>query len=358
MRYSFIYQQWWKWLTLIVLLYVFIAGFRQPLRPGILDTDIYELTAGENYSVDVTTYNTFLNEDGREISGYLKLDSVRVAKVPYVMVRDRSSINLRGTLPPLMEGEKSATATLIIHDSKDGYLLLPFAFTIQGSDAPDDLDPDLNWNDTTGAYDQDWSFRFPFIAILYETIRNTFFHVAIWMAMFVLLIISLIYSIKYLQNKDLIHDAIASSFATVAVLFGMMGMVTGSIWAKATWGTFWTDDPKLNMAAVAMLIYLAYTIVRAAISDSDKRARVTAAYNIFAFVAMIPLIFIIPRLTDGLHPGNGGNPALGGEDLDSTLRLIFYPAIVGYTLIGVWMASLQYRLRKIELDRIKFKLSK
>jgi heme exporter protein C len=71
-----------------------------------------------------------------------------------------------------------------------------------------------------------------------------------------------------------------------------------------------------------------------------------SAYNIFAFIALIPLVFVIPRLTDSLHPGNGGNPALGGEDLDNTLRMIFYPSIIGLTLIGVWMASLYYRVIK------------
>ena len=74
----------------------------------------------------------------------------------------------------------------------------------------------------------------------------------------------------------------------------------------------------------------------------------SAAYNIFAFVAMIPLVFVIPRLTSSLHPGNGGNPALGGEDLDNTLRLVFYPAVLGMMCLGTWMASLYYRVRRMK----------
>ncbi len=70
-------------------------------------------------------------------------------------------------------------------------------------------------------------------------------------------------------------------------------------------------------------------------------------YNVFAFVALIPLIFVIPRLTDSLHPGAGGNPALGGEDLDNTMRMIFYPAIIGWTLLGAWMAQLNYRIDRL-----------
>lgn len=87
-------------------------------------------------------------------------------------------------------------------------------------------------------------------------------------------------------------------------------------------------------------------------NDQDRRAKVSAAYNIFAFATMIPLIIIIPRLTDSLHPGNGGNPALGGEDLDHTLRMVFYPAIIGLTLISVWISSLVTRYRLVE-DHVK-----
>ena len=116
------------------------------------------------------------------------------------MVTDRRKINLRGTLPPYPSGAEAVTATLIIHDSRDGYLLLPSGLTIKKEVEENPMTFDSDWNDSLDAYDQQWSFRFPFIGILYETIRNTFFHVAIWMAMFVLLIVSLIYSITLPQK--------------------------------------------------------------------------------------------------------------------------------------------------------------
>ena len=83
--------------------------------------------------------------------------------------------------------------------------------------------------------------------------------------------------------------------------------------------------------------------------DPDKRDRVTSAYNVFAFLTLIPLLFIIPRMTDSLHPGNGGNPAMGGEDLDNTMRMVFYPAVIGWTLLGFWMAELVYRAKLLQL---------
>jgi len=190
--------------------------------------------------------------------------------------------------------------------------------------------------------------QFPYRSVLHETIRNTFFHIPLWFSMFILLIVSLVYSVKYLRSGNLQHDIYASSLVNVAVLFGILGIITGSLWAKYTWGTFWTTDVKLNMSTVAMLIYVASLILRSSINDIDRRAKLSASYNIFAFAALIPLVFIIPRLTDSLHPGNGGNPALGGEDMENTLRMVFYPAIIGFTLLGLWMSSVLIRYEVIK----------
>ncbi|MCK5101684.1 MAG: cytochrome c biogenesis protein CcsA, partial [Cyclobacteriaceae bacterium] len=178
----------------------------------------------------------------------------------------------------------------------------------------------------------------PRLAILNETIRNLFFHVAIWFAMFILLIVSVVYSIKYLKSSDLKMDIVAGEFASMGIVFGLLGIVTGSVWAKFTWGDWWVNDPKLNATTIALLIYMAYFVLRSSIEDSQQKGRISAVYNIFAFAAAVPLIFILPRLTDSLHPGNGGNPGFSSYDLDNNLRMVFYPAVVAWTLIGVWFA--------------------
>lgn len=189
----------------------------------------------------------------------------------------------------------------------------------------------------------------PKLAILNETIRNLFFHVAIWFAMFILLIVSVVYSIKYLKTSMIEADIKASEFATMGIVFGLLGVATGSVWAKFTWGDWWVNDPKLNATTIALLIYLAYFVLRSSIEDLHQKGRISAVYNIFAFAAAVPLIFILPRLTDSLHPGNGGNPGFSAYDLDNNLRTVFYPAIIGWTLLGVWFASLRIRLKKIQV---------
>jgi heme exporter protein C len=190
-------------------------------------------------------------------------------------------------------------------------------------------------------------FDVPRLAILNETIRVLYFHVPMWFGMLALLTVSVVYSIKYLRNPSQKIDTYAIEFANAGIVFGVLGILTGSLWAKFTWGTFWTSDPKLNGAAIAMLIYFAYLILRNSLEDEQQRARISAIYNIFAYATLIPLLFILPRLTDSLHPGNGGNPGFNSYDLDSKLRLVFYPAVLGWTLMGLWFSSLRIRIKDI-----------
>lgn len=185
----------------------------------------------------------------------------------------------------------------------------------------------------------------PRLAILNETIRNLYFHVPMWFAMTLFLLIAAVYSIVFLRTGDLKHDRISVEFTRTGMFFGILGLLTGMMWAKFTWGTFWTKDPKLNAAAIAMLIYTAYMILRDAIADEDKKARITAVYNVFAFPAFMALIYIMPRLTDSLHPGNGGNPGFNAYDRDREMNMIFYSSIIGFMLLGTWITTLRIRLR-------------
>lgn len=199
-----------------------------------------------------------------------------------------------------------------------------------------------------------WGFlgQVPRLPILHETIRNLYFHVSMWFGMMALLTVSLYHSIRYLGKSNSHNDIIASEAANISILLGILGLITGSIWAKFTWGAWWTKDPQLNGAAVTMLAYLAYVVLRNSIDDGDKRARISAVYNIFAYVMMVVFIGIIPKFTgiDSLHPGKGGNPGFNTYDLDSNLRIVFYPAVLGWTLLATWIMTLRIRIKKIELN--------
>ena len=187
----------------------------------------------------------------------------------------------------------------------------------------------------------------PRLHILNESIRNTFFHAAIWPSMMILFLISAIYSILYLSKSIAAYDWFAAEFAKIGTLFGILGLITGMIWANFTWGSAWSGDPKQNNTAIVLLVYLAYVVLRGSIKDPQQQSRISAVYNLLAFSTLIPLLYILPRLTDSLHPGSGGNAAFSEIDLDNRLRAVFYPAVIGWTLLGVWMATLGARIQKL-----------
>jgi heme exporter protein C len=180
-----------------------------------------------------------------------------------------------------------------------------------------------------------------------------------WFSMMILFTISVVHAVKYLHSSNPKSDILSRQYAVVGIVLGILGYSTGAIWASYTWADPNSDatasfgaiarEPKLIGAAIALLIYLAYLVLRNSISDIDKRARISAVYNIFAFAFLFPSIWIIPRLLPSLHPGgDGGNPALNYKDIDARMRMVFYPAVLGWTLLGVWIATLKVRLRLVE----------
>lgn len=188
----------------------------------------------------------------------------------------------------------------------------------------------------------------PELPILNETIRNVYFHVPMWFTMISLYLISVVYSIKYLSSGKMEYDTLAVEAVNTGIIFCFLGLLTGMQWANITWGEAWPNDPKLNGSAIATLMYLAYLVLRNSLEEEQKRARISAVYNVFAFPIMIVLIYILPKMTDSLHPGSGGNSTFGDIDMDNYMRPVFYTAVTGWILTGVWVCTLRYRLRLLQ----------
>jgi heme exporter protein C len=164
-----------------------------------------------------------------------------------------------------------------------------------------------------------------------------------------------VYAVKYLQNPTIKNDIYSAAFAKTGMLYGVLGLVTGAIWANYTWGEPWSNDPKQLGAAIAILIYAAYFILRNSIPDMDKRARIGAVYNVFACAMLFPTLWIIPRMVESLHPGGqgvDGNPGMAGKDLDPTMRMVFWPAVIGWTLLAVWITTLKIRFELYKEKRL------
>jgi heme exporter protein C len=188
----------------------------------------------------------------------------------------------------------------------------------------------------------------PDIAILKQSARNLFLHVPMWFTMAVCFATGLYYSIKYLGDEKPETDRKAETITQVGLVFGICGLLTGSLWARFTWGAWWTfAEPRMNLSALGMMIYVAYFVLRTAFDNPEKRAKISAIYNIFAATTIPFLLYIIPRQLPSLHPGAEGNPAFS-EITAPELRYIFYPAIIGFIALAFWLNDIIVRYKKVK----------
>jgi heme exporter protein C len=346
---------WWKYLGVLLILYSIIAGLTVPLGPGITEVNPDNAEAGKDILLEVKGYNSHFSESDDSFKAWLKLSDEYVIAMNSCEVLSRQDLRIEFSIPGSSPfDEQVLPLTLVLYNDVDGSSVLPNAIFI--SDNRKSSENAHGWESASVllGLSEGAKLRFPYRNILVETIRNTYFHVPLWMAMMAILFISMVKSISYLRGGTITSDNAAVSFASTGLLFGILGIITGSIWARNTWGAYWSFDVKQNTATIALLVYAAYFVLRHSISDKDLARKVSAGYNVFAFIPLIPLLYIIPRMTASLHPGSGGNPAMGGEDLDNTMRLVFYPAVIGWFLIGVWISTLHSRFltvkEKMELD--------
>lgn len=343
-------NNWWKYLGILLIIYGFAFGMLTPLKPGLPRVYPFNGSAGTPLNLTIEGYNTHFQQAQNQ-RVWLKLGD-RVLLGKNNIATSDNVLKATFEIPALLPTTDTVVAfTLIANNEIDGTSVLPSAVFVKQNQI-DTLAAINNWpNQSIDNLKSHTGLAFPYRNVLAETIRNLYYHVSLWFAMFIMLTIGVFFSIKYLRNGNIKDDYRANSLIAISVVYGLLGCATGSIWAKHTWGTWWTTDVKLNMSAVFMLIYLAYFVLRGSFQDEIKKARLTSVYNIFAFASLIPLLFVIPRLVDSLHPGNGGNPGFGGEDLDNTMRMAFYPMIIGMTLLGIWISDLRFRLAILK-DRI------
>lgn len=339
---------WWKLSSVLLIVYALIAGMLVPLKPGISFVSPQSAHAGDSLRLTLHGYNTFYTRSNAgDIRVWLQYDSSQALAGADIRVLNDTLLEA-GFLLPATLPRPTATVMLnaILDHPSDGVSLLPSAFEMV--------------SDTAARSGANWTahpveklhiikdFSFPYRNVIYESIRNTYYHVPMWFTLMVLFTISMVHSVRFLMSRKPDFDRKASAYAETGLAFGFMGLVTGMLWANFTWGAPWSNDIKQLMTAVALLIYLAYFILRRSFDEPEKGARLSAVYNIFAFATLIPLLFIVPRMFASLHPGSTGNPAFGSQDLDNTMRMVFYPAILGFIGIGIWMSQLRYRTKRVE----------
>ena len=355
---------WWKILSVFLIVYILIAGTLVPLKPGITYVSPESARSGEQVVLQLHGYNSFYTKSpASEIRAWLQFDDAHAVKGENLRVLNDTILEARFSIPTeLPNASESVMLNAIIDHPHDGVSLLPSAIEV----AKDTLASAAAWlPNAVSELHVKKDFSFPYRNVIYESIRNTYFHVPMWFVLMFLFIASAWNSVQFLRysnpaqaakldaskGQSLIDfDRKAAAYAETGLLFGILGLITGMLWAHFAWGAAWSNDIKQLMTAVALLIYLAYFILRRSFDEPEKGARLAAVYNIFAFASLVPLLYIVPRMFASLHPGATGNPAFGSEDLDNTMRMVFYPAIIGWSLFGFWLAQLRFRYQRI-LDR-------
>ncbi len=331
---------WWKVLCVLLLVYTAAAGLQTPLGPGLVHVDPARVDTG-SVEIQLTGYATHFASCTSGNHVWFEKAGIAVCQPDIKAISDNTILVKVSPVHSTSPGMWS----IVVDNATDGPLRLADAVYINSDGVAMTAAPCGMMTDNSSP--RYLGPQFPNRSILNETIRNLFFHVPMWFSMIVLMGIAFVYSIMHLRSGSLDHDLAASIAVNVSLLFGALGIITGSIWARATWGGWWTSDTKLNGSALTLLMYLAYVILRGSVPDAHKRGRLAAVYNIFAFMLMLVFIMVLPRLTDSLHPGNGGNPAFSQYDLDDSLRAVFYPACAGWILLGIWAYNLRLRYGRL-----------
>ncbi len=190
----------------------------------------------------------------------------------------------------------------------------------------------------------------PLVPGLGATTRVLYFHIpAAWITV-VALAWSMVHSILYLRRKRMEHDDHAAAAAELGLLFCIVATVSGSMWAKAVWHSYWNWDPRETSIFFLLLIYGAYLALRGSIENDERRARLSAVYSVIAFVTVPFLLFVVPRLYFSLHPDTIINTR-GKVDMDPRIRTAFYAMVIGFTGLFFWMLNLKVRLLRIERRR-------
>jgi heme exporter protein C len=187
-----------------------------------------------------------------------------------------------------------------------------------------------------------------------EYTRIIYFHVpTAWITVLAFLIAA-VYSVLFLKKRTEAYDIKAESANQIGFVFCILATITGSIWAKASWGSFWNWDPRETSIFILLLIYAAYFALRSAIEHPERKAVLSAAYSIIAFVTVPFFIFIIPRVYASLHPDIIGESIKEGKVvMNPIMRITFFSSLAGFTIIFLWLFK-----QKVTLSIHKIKLRK
>ena len=202
-------------------------------------------------------------------------------------------------------------------------------------------------------------FYAPMERVMGQVQRVFYFHVAAgWVGMLGFLVAAIAGGV-YLKNSRRYWDIFSLAAVEIGMVFAFINVVTGAIWARPIWNTWWTWDPRLTTATIMLLIYAAYLMLRAGIEDPDRRARFGAVYAIVGFLS-VPLTFFSARLFRTIHPvviGSNQPGAEGAFDMTPLMLQAFMFSLLTFSFIFADLIWHRVRLGELadKVESLKLK---
>jgi heme exporter protein C len=184
-----------------------------------------------------------------------------------------------------------------------------------------------------------------------EVSRIFFFHVPVAWVTVLAFLFAMINSILYLSKKDPVYDTQAAVASQLGFLFAILATVSGAIFAKSAWGSYWNWDPRETSVFILLLIYGAYLALRSAIESEDRRANLSAVYSILAFITVPFLVFVIPRVFQSLHPVDSVISSRIKIQMPFTVLSVFFCSLLGFSLLFIWIYRLEVRIIHLNKKR-------
>lgn len=174
--------------------------------------------------------------------------------------------------------------------------------------------------------------------------RIFFFHVPVAWVTVLAFLVAMVNSVLYLSRKDPVYDLQAAISSQLGFLFAILATVSGAIFAKNAWGSYWNWDPRETSVFILLLIYGAYLALRSAIEAEDRKANLSAVYSILAFITVPFLVFVVPRVFQSLHPTDSIVNSQIKIQMPPLVLLVFLSSLLGFSLLFVWIYNLEVKL--------------
>lgn len=178
--------------------------------------------------------------------------------------------------------------------------------------------------------------------------RIFFFHVPVAWVTVLAFLVAMVNSVLYLSRKDPAYDLQAAISSQLGFLFAILATISGAIFAKNAWGSFWNWDPRETSVFILLLIYGAYLALRSAIEAEDRKANLSAVYSILAFITVPFLVFVVPRVFQSLHPTDTIVNSQIRFQMPPLILAVFLGSLLGFSLLFIWMYNLEVRLAHLQ----------